>query len=217
MLRALFVCLLFVLLAACSDRQQSSGSEMASSSPLLCGKDTDCKGDRICEGGKCVDATPAQTAAATQTAAPVTAGVQPEVRTDQGPIPVCRSGDGRTSIPVWKPSVDADGDLSSDPPQKDGMIVYIELYQDASKVECEEGKLNAFTRPENPEDAMAGGLSVNLRGNTQFANGICYFRGYYMNEDVMGMHQGWIETYFGAVDKQTVVMSDKYCLADSLQ
>jgi hypothetical protein len=34
-----------------------------------------------------------------------------------------------------------------------------------------------------------------------------------MNEDVMGIHQGWVETYFGAVDKEKVVMSDKYCLS----
>lgn len=26
------------------------------------------------------------------------------------------------------------------------------------------------------------------------------------------MHQGWTETFFGAVDKQQLVLSDKYCL-----
>jgi len=33
-----------------------------------------------------------------------------------------------------------------------------------------------------------------------------------MNEDVMGMHQGWIETYFGAVDKKDIVLSNDFCL-----
>ena len=57
---------------------------------------------------------------------------------------------------------------------------------------------------------------MNSRGNTQFANGTCHFSGYYMNEDVQGMHQGWIETFFGAVDKKEVVMSGRYCLATSV-
>jgi hypothetical protein len=34
-----------------------------------------------------------------------------------------------------------------------------------------------------------------------------------MNEQVMGMHQGWIETYFKAVDKEKMALSDKFCLS----
>ncbi len=128
-------------------------------------------------------------------------------------MPVCKPGDKRIHIPVWEPSVDEKGNLSSAPPQKDGQIVYILLFQDASKTTCKESKLNSFSRPTNPANPMEGGLAVNIRGNTQFANGICYFKGYFMNEDVMGIHQGWVETYFGAVDKEKVVMSDKYCLS----
>lgn len=58
-----------------------------------------------------------------------------------------------------------------------------------------------------------GGLAVNLKGNTRHANGICSFSGFYMNQSVEGMHQGWIETYFGAVDMQKLILSNKYCLA----
>lgn len=140
-----------------------------------------------------------------------------EAEPSSDPIPVCTAGDGRTKIPVWKPSVDEDGNLLSDPPQKDGQIVYIVLYQDASKTTCDDQELNSFSRPVNPEEVMEGGLAVNIRGNTQFANGICYFKGYYMNEDVMGMHQGWVETYFRAVDKEKIVTSNKYCLSEPLE
>src|SRR5690606_17644140 len=129
------------------------------------------------------------------------------------PIPVCRAGDKLTRIPVWEPEVDEEGNLSSDPPQKDGQIVYILLYQDAAKTTCKEDELNSFSRPTNPQNPMEGGLAVNIRGNTQFANGTCYFKGYFMNEDVMGIHQGWIETYFGAIEKEKVVMAGKYCLS----
>lgn len=119
-------------------------------------------------------------------------------------------------IPVWDPSVDDRDNLSSDPPQKDGQIVFITLVQDASKTTCNDEALNSFNRPHNPKEIMEGGLAVNIRGNTQFANGHCYFSGYYMNEDVMGLHQGWVETYYGAVDKKEIVMSGKYCLSKSI-
>jgi hypothetical protein len=208
---------LLILLAACSGHQQSAGSDAQVSAPLQCGKDTDCKGNRICEGGKCVSPATSQPAVAARVAAADPTGARPEDRAGMDPIPACGREDSRIRIPVWRPSVDEHGNLSSDPPQKDGQVVYIELYHDASKVECEEDELNAFSRPKNPKDIMAGGLAVNLRGNTQSANGICYFRGYYMNEDVMGMHQGWMETYFGAVEKQKVMMSDKYCLAEKVE
>lgn len=132
------------------------------------------------------------------------------------PVPACMTGDGRTAIPVWKPSVDEKGNLSSDPPQKDGLIVQIHLSVDVSQVECNDADLNAFKRPEDPDDPMGGGHAINLRGNTQRAHGDCFFSGYYMNEDVVGMHQGWTETYFGAVDKTQIVLSGKFCRTDAL-
>ena len=139
-----------------------------------------------------------------------------ELNVSSDPVPVCKAGDGRIEVPVWQPKVNEEGNLSSDPPQKDGLIVYIKLYQDASKVTCNDKELNSFSLPKNPKDVMEGGLAVDLRGNTQFANGFCYFSGYYMNEDVMGIHQGWIETYFGAIEKKEVIMSGKYCLSKAI-
>ncbi|MBX3711881.1 MAG: hypothetical protein KF800_07990 [Lysobacter sp.] len=212
-MRWLSVAVLLAAIAGCTEQDGVNRQQAGQTQLLQCWKDTDCKGERVCESGKCVAP---QTA---QPMVPLIAGGNAG-KTDGfvavDPIPLCVEGDGKTPIPVWKPAVDEDGNLSSDPLQKDGQIVYIELFQDAPSVVCKESELNSFQRPVNPKDALEGGLSVNLRGNTQFTNGLCYFRGFYMNEDVMGMHQGWIETYFGAVEKQKVVMSDKYCLTERI-
>lgn len=167
--------------------------------------DVQCKGDRVCERGTCVDPTPAQVAAEKR--------ATPAAVATNDAVPLCGANDRRTKIPVWTPAVDSDGNLSSDPPQRDGQIAFIELWTDASNAECKDSALNSFRRPTNPNEPLEGGLAVNLRGNTQFANGTCYFRGYYMNEQVMGMHQGWIETYFKAVDKEKMALSDKFCLS----
>lgn len=34
-----------------------------------------------------------------------------------------------------------------------------------------------------------------------------------MNEPVYGMHQGWGETYFGAIDEKPIVAAGHYCMA----
>jgi hypothetical protein len=204
-----------LLLAACSNPAPPQQQQGAASATMQCGKDTDCKGDRICNTGQCV--SPIAPLVTSEQKPSQAQPVQAEAKSSSDPVPVCKSGDGRTKVPVWQPAIDDSGNLSSDPPQKDGQIVYIKLYQDASKTTCNDKELNSFSRPENPNEIMEGGLAVNIRGNTQFANGICYFSGYYMNEDVMGMHQGWIETFYGAVDKKEIVMSGKYCLAKSIE
>lgn len=204
------------LLAACTDPPPPPQQQGVAAPTLQCGKDTDCKGDRICSVGQCVSPS-APLAVGEKTPTQVVIQPAPEAEnTSSDPVPVCKSGDDRTSIPVWQPSLDDGGNLSSDPPQNDGQIVYIQLYQDASST-CNDKDLNSFSRPNNPEETMDGGLAVNIRGNTQVTNGICYFRGYYMNEDVMGIHQGWVETYYGALDKKEIVMSGKYCLAKPIK
>lgn len=204
-----------LLLSSCDDLPSKGTEKIANSAGGQCLKDTECKGDRICDSGKCVSAT----LPLDEHAGKVTTNKSSSEKLKSAssePIEICRSGTDRTMIPVWKPSVNKAGDLSSDPPQKDGLVVYIELYEEASKVECDDKKLNSFSKRINPDNAMDGGLAVNIRGNTQFANGMCYFKGYYMNQDVMGMHQGWIETYFGAVDRGKIIFSNKYCLAEPI-
>lgn len=200
--RLIIITGMVLLIAACGNSDLGK-DKTAATSILQCGKDTDCKGDRICNAGQCVSSS-----------ALLATNSDPTTSTD--PVPVCKVGDGLKQIPVWKPSIDSDGNLSDAPPGKDGQIVYIQLYEDASKTKCDDKELNAFSLPNDPKNSMTGGLAVNIRGNTQFANGSCYFQGYYMNEDVMGMHSGWIETYYGAVDKKEIIMSGKYCLAESI-
>lgn len=130
-------------------------------------------------------------------------------------IEICKKNDSRTMVPVWTPAIDKDGNVSSEPPMNDGQIVFIELYQDNSAIDCSgapQDKLYSFSLPTNPKDPTEGGLAINIRGNVQFANGTCYFSGFFMNEQVMGMHQGWTETSFKAVEKKDIAMSGRFCL-----
>lgn len=132
----------------------------------------------------------------------------------QAMLPACVPGDGRTPIGEWSPTIDAKGNLSEAPPEADGLIVHIDIGVDDLVASCAgkpEDELYSFSVPNDPDDPLAGGLSVNIRGNVQFANGTCHFTGYYMNEPVEGMHQGWLQTYFGPVDKAMVMTSDRFC------
>lgn len=127
----------------------------------------------------------------------------------------CRPNDTRTAIPVWKPNLANSGMLVSKPPTTDGQIVFIKASVDASVLDCAgapEDRLYTLSVPDPRGSAEYGGLAVNFRGNVQFANGTCYISGFFMNEDVFGMHQGWIETYFGPVKKLDIVMSGRFCL-----
>lgn len=162
-----------------------------------CGKDADCKGDRICEQGVCVAPQAAATAVAASS-------------DSESGIPVCIEGDGKTRIPVWRPSFDDKG-MDSEPPQGEGRIVYIDFH--SSKVDmnqCFGDENKSFSVPDRGEDSW-GGLEVNIHGNTQYANGGCYFRGYYLNEPVMGMHQGWLSTLFKPLDVKELVLAGRYC------
>jgi hypothetical protein len=130
-------------------------------------------------------------------------------------LPFCHFADDRIPVPTWSVELDKLGNLTSEPPQNDGQVVYIELFAENDEVDCasaDSDKLFSFSLPNNPNaPLLEGGLAVNLRGNVQFANGFCYFKGFFMNQQVMGMHQGWIETYFGAVDQFDVIKSDRFC------
>jgi len=136
-----------------------------------------------------------------------------DVPATAAPFPACKAGDGRTAIPTWNPMLGDAGYLSSAPPQQDGMVVRIDFGSLDASVDCTDEAMNSFGVPEDPSDASYGGLYVNIKGNTNYAVGECRFSGYYMNENVPGMHQGWTETYFGAVDMQALALSNKYCLA----
>ncbi len=134
----------------------------------------------------------------------------------QGGVDVCGPTDNRTNVPVWEPVITDVGEFSDEPPQGDGLVIFASFAIDNSEADCANAdaeRLYSFSARSN--DPQLEGLAVNLRGNVQFANAICHFRGFFKNEAVAGLHQGWAETYFGAVDKYEIVSSGRYCLERS--
>lgn len=128
-------------------------------------------------------------------------------------LAACTSNDQRALVPIWSPTYDNwTASLSSSPPMKNGKLIYIDLYVDGDNAKCNDEDLNSFGIPNDYTRIGDGGLAVNIRGNSQFANGFCRFSGFYMNKEVSGSHQGWGETYFGSVDMKEVLMSGRYCL-----
>ncbi|HHK73804.1 MAG TPA: hypothetical protein ENJ57_01425 [Rhizobiales bacterium] len=130
----------------------------------------------------------------------------------------CSGQDSKIAVPVWSPQVNKKGVLSSEPPSGEGLIVYIRFAadnatDDAECLNADPDKLYPFIFPEDRNNPYNGGLAVNLRGNVRYSNGMCVFSGFYKNKPVPGAHQGWIETYFGAVDASQVVNSGRYCLS----
>ena len=127
-------------------------------------------------------------------------------------LPTCTMDDARTAVPAWTPALDAEDRLSSDPPRRDGLIVFADLHKPSSREACAADALHSFTRPGDAAEGYPGGLAVNLRGNVRYADGTCRLRGFYVNRDVPGMHQGWIETYFEAVDAAALAAAGRHCL-----
>jgi len=152
-------------------------------------------------------------------AAIIVAGNRPKPETTApliglGGLPLCKGTDDRLPVPFWTADIDAKGNLSAEPPQKDGQVVYFDFTASNSQAECasaSDDKLYSFPKPTNPADNLGGGLAVNLRGNVQFHNGYCTFKGFYMNNDVQGMHQGWVETYFAPLDRYDLIKSNRFC------
>jgi hypothetical protein len=136
-------------------------------------------------------------------------------------VPTCRPGGHRTPVKIWHPEFTAKGDLRSVPEIKDGDIVFIEFFRENADMDCAAGQadhLYSFSYPNNPKDPLGeGGLAVNVRGNVQFANSYCYVSGFFINQQVMGIHQGWTETYFGALDAAQVVLSGTACMSTSMR
>ena len=164
--------------------------------------------DRFCLGeGKVASSAPRQ--------------VPPERSAEHRAPPSCRrSGETRIPIATWRPKLTPKGDVRSEPPVGDGRIVYIVI--DAPRENCapplshwpgDDSPLKTFSRPNNEKNPLDdGGLEVNLRGNYGLVGEICRFDGFFMNEPVYGMHQGWGETYFGAIDEKRIVAAGHYCM-----
>lgn len=198
------VALLCLMMVACSS-ERGTVQTMAA-----CGKDTDCKGERICDQGACVAPQSHETVLPHTPQEPILTQQPQQI---EG-LPVCQSNDQRTPIVTWAPDVDEKTNVKNEPPSKHGDIVYVDISVNAGQIECDNEALNSFTIPYNENDVMEGGLAVNIRGGTHFANGTCYVRGYFLHESVPGMHQGWSEMYLGEVARKDIVVSPKFCMKE---
>ena len=127
-------------------------------------------------------------------------------------INVCAPDDTRSRVAVWQPVGNQYGYWTPEPPQNNGQIVYIKSSMEADDVDCTNEARNSFSFPVDPHKATEGGLNVIVQGNVQQANGLCHFSGFYINEEVFGVHQGWSSTSFIAIPTKDIVLSGKYCL-----
>jgi hypothetical protein len=151
---------------------------------------------------------------------------------ESGSLPVCRRvHEDRIPIARWKPKLTWSHEglpqVHEPPPSGNGRIVYISI-EDPDEP-CDRDRDNPFhpvwpdenprrddlysvLLPESPA-ADSGGVSINLRGNRTPVGKGCRFEGFYMNEPVAGIHQGWTDNYFGAIDRARIVASNHYCMA----
>ncbi|SEM40857.1 hypothetical protein SAMN05428989_3771 [Pseudoxanthomonas sp. GM95] len=124
-------------------------------------------------------------------------------------IPACKAGDNRTPIPVWKPTIDADDNVNSAPPQQEGQVVVLEL-ESHHEPKCNDTDLNTFTLANT--NGEPGGLEISVRGNSQEVDGVCHLSGLYRNEAVAGTHQGWTTTHFTAADASEIASANMHCV-----
>ncbi len=124
-------------------------------------------------------------------------------------IPACKAGDNRTPIPVWKPSVDAQNNVNTVPPQQPDQVIVLAL-ESHHEPKCNDKDLNTFSLANT--NGEPGGLEIQVRGNTQEVEGVCHLSGLYRNETVKGVHQGWTTTQFKAADASEIASSNTYCV-----
>jgi len=124
-------------------------------------------------------------------------------------IPACKPGDNRTPIPVWKPTVDAQNNVNSAPPQEPDQVVVLAL-ESKHEPKCNDNDMNTFSLVNT--NGESGGLEISVRGNTQEVDGVCHLSGLYRNEAVEDVHQGRTTTRFQAADVSQIASSNTYCV-----
>jgi hypothetical protein len=148
--------------------------------------------------------------------------------TQSGSLPGCRRlYESRIPIATWRPELTRRHsgmfEVHVAPPSGNGRIVYISIEDPTATCDtschpnqpCDtspSADLYSVLLPDSPAED-SGGVSINLRGNRTPAGKGCRFEGFYMNEPVAGIHQGWTESYFGAIDRKRIVASNHYCMA----
>lgn len=154
--------------------------------------------------------------AASRLRAALHAPPRPPVAAAPGLPPCASAREARIPIPAWEPHVTGERHVhvGRPPPLGDGRIVYISI--DNLNGQCPRDADHLFTieRPQNENDGRgAGALAINLRGNFAPHRDGCRLQGFYMNQPVYGIHQGWTETYFAPIDKKRIQATGQYCLA----
>ncbi|WDS35385.1 hypothetical protein [Pseudoxanthomonas sp.] len=124
-------------------------------------------------------------------------------------IPACKTGDNRTPIPVWKPTVDAQNNVSTAPPQEDGQVVVLAL-ESHDEPKCNDTDVNVF-KLANP-NGEPGGLEIRVRGNSQEVDGVCHLSGLYRNEAAKGTQKDWAATQFTAADASEIASANMHCV-----
>jgi hypothetical protein len=131
-------------------------------------------------------------------------------------LPPCERTAHRIPIPVWQPAVSADGELTSDPPHQHGAIVSISIEvpraADGNCIGWRNGDFR-FVRKNPISSANNSGLAVLLRGNDSAGPASCRLSGFYLNEPIFDVQDGWSRTFFGAIDANRMIDSGQYCLA----
>ena len=134
-------------------------------------------------------------------------------------LPACDdASDNRTPVPAWRPQLTAGGELTSAPPQGDGMIVSIAIdtKRDANGA-CagwDHGHFR-FLLPKGASAAAPPGLLVTLLGNETVLPDRCRLSGYYMNEPVFDQSGDLSRTYFSSVNTDRLVATGQFYLAPS--
>jgi hypothetical protein len=130
-------------------------------------------------------------------------------------LPACiGASDIRTPVSVWRPQLTAGGELTSAPPQGDGMIVSIAIdtKRDANRL-CagwDHGHFG-FLLPKGASAVTPDGLLVSLLGNETVLPGKCRLFGFYMNEPVFDRSSGLSRTSFSSVNADRLIASGQFC------
>ena len=147
-------------------------------------------------------------------APPAASARLPRPKAAARPLEPCRGAqDNRIPIAMWEPQVDNECNIRHLPPIGEGRIVYISIDPPTACRTQNPQDLFVVKRPNDVNRRSAGGVAVNLRGNYKLHDGKSRFQGFYMNEPVFGIRQGWTETYFRAIEKSRIEATGQYCLA----
>jgi hypothetical protein len=135
--------------------------------------------------------------------------------TSRAVLPTCRRfGETRMEVPVWQPKLTSEGNLLSEPPQREDGLVYISIVSNENCPGPWQDRFHTLVRPDDPDKSYSesGGLELLLRGHIRSENGQCVWSGLFLNDD-NGSKHGWTSVVYIAVEERKLAASNQYCLA----